>query len=247
MEAQQREIAQAAVFTDDLGFDPADLEVREPVDEEPLQEADFADNHRSKPIVAGIDQAFQDEHGVSAVVAIQDGAVIEQVCGRAELAIPYIPGLLAFREGAPILDALKRLSVEPDLLVFDGSGRIHYRQAGIATHVGVIFDRPAIGVTKNLLCGTPTGSLEGALPAGSRVPILADEAVDAPDGTELGYAFQSRQFPNPSRRHVNPVYVSPGHRVGVDRAVDLVETLCAGYKLPEPIRLADSAAAECKE
>ena len=137
------------------------------------------------------------------------------------------------------------LSVEPDLALLDGSGRIHYRQAGIATHIGVTFDLPTIGVAKKLLCGTPQKSLDDPLPEGARVAIEANSRVDAPDGTVIGYAFQSRQFES-GNRHINPLIVSPGHRVSAKTAVDLVEQLCAGYKLPEPTRLADAYADEVK-
>lgn len=241
MKTQQRELASDAVFRDNRCPTPEAVELSEPLDLE-VQDPPSTDG----PIVAGIDQAFEDEMAVSAVVALQEGAVIERVCARTPLSIPYIPGLLAFREGEPIVEALDQLTVEPDLLVFDGSGRIHYREAGIATHVGVLYDVPALGVTKNLLCGTPDRSLGEPLPAGTRVAIRADDEVETEPGTLIGYAVQTRQFPNPETRHVNPVYVSPGHRMGPDTAADLVEALGAGYKLPEPIRLADRAAGECK-
>jgi Endonuclease V (EC 3.1.21.-) len=110
----------------------------------------------------------------------------------------------------------------------------------------VLYDVPAVGVTKNLLCGEPEASLADPLPEGTKIPIHADESVEADPGTLLGYAYQSRQFPNPGTRHVNPLYVSPGHRVGPETAVSLVEALGTGYKLPAPIRLADRAAADCK-
>jgi deoxyribonuclease V len=110
--------------------------------------------------------------------------------------------------------------------------------------VGVTLDVPSVGVAKNLLCGRPRESTEG-LPAGARVVIEADTDVTTPAGTVIGYAVQTRQFDSPNR-HVNPVYVSPGHRVGAATAADLVERLCAGYKLPEPTRLADQYADEAK-
>ncbi|MFP4531012.1 MAG: endonuclease V [Halodesulfurarchaeum sp.] len=241
MVAQQRQLAGDAVFADAGCPTPDTVELSEPLDLEP-QGAPSTEG----PIVAGIDQAFEDEMAVSAVVAIQNGQVVESVCARTPLSIPYIPGLLAFREGEPIIQAITELAVEPDLLVFDGSGQIHYREAGIATHVGVLYDVPALGVTKNLLCGTPERSLEEPLPEGTRVAIRADDQVETDADTVIGYAVQTRQFPNPETRHVNPVYVSPGHRVGPLTAVELVEALGAGYKLPEPIRLADRAAGECK-
>jgi deoxyribonuclease V len=74
--------------------------------------------------------------------------------------------------------------------------------------------------------------------------VTANGRVTAPAGTVIGYAYQSRQYANDPV--VNPLYVSPGHRVGAETAVDLVAALCAGYKLPEPTRLADAYADEAK-
>ena len=196
------------------------------------------------PVVAGVDQAFLDERAVSVVVAMQGGEVVERAHAVEPLAIPYVPGLLAFREGNPVLAAFDALEVTPDVVLFDGSGRIHYREAGLATHVGVVCDVPSVGVAKNLLCGTPDGSTAG-LAAGERVPVLADGEVSAPDGECIGYAVQTKQYDSPNR-HVNPLYVSPGHRVGAATAADLVLALSAGYKLPEPTRLADAYADDVK-
>jgi deoxyribonuclease V len=245
MESQQQSIAKEARFSDTIDFDPDTLRVNEPVDL-PDVEATLPPT-TDDPIVVGIDQAFTGGEAISVGVAIQNGRVVDRSVGRAELRFPYIPGLLAFREAGAIVAALRGLDVHPGLLVLDGSGRIHFRQAGIATHVGVLFDVPAIGVAKSLLCGAPSRSIDPPLPAGTRVPILADETVDASAGTVLGHAFQSRQFPNPSRRHVNPLIVSPGHRVSAATTVDVVEAFGAGYKLPEPTHLADRAVDECSE
>ena len=252
MEALQREIAAAASFEDDFVFDVRDLELTESPTDAPTaadsvgEQVTLTDG--DAPVVVGVDQAFVgDDYSVSAAVAIRDGRVVERAAGRATLEIPYIPGLLAFREGGAIVDALESLSVEPDVLVFDGSGRIHFRQAGLATHAGVLFDAPAVGVAKNLLCGTPREPLDDPLPEGSRVAVEADNSMDAPDGTVVGYAYQSRQYPNPEQRHVNPLIVSPGHRVSAETAVDVVAATCTGYKLPAPTRLADAYADDLKD
>ena len=235
MEALQRDIAAVARFSDDLPFDPGC------VDRSP----DLLDSDPSgdSPLVAGVDQAFLDDRAVSAVVVRRGDEVVERTYVVTDLSIPYIPGLLAFREGGPIVDALATLDTEPELYVFDGSGRIHFRQAGIATHVGVLFDVPAVGVAKSLLCGTPEASVDGRS-ADWRTPVVADDSVDAPAETTIGYAYQSRQYD--SSPVINPLYVSPGHRVSAETAVDLVAALCDGYKLPEPTRLADAYADEAK-
>jgi deoxyribonuclease V len=252
MESLQRDLAAAATFTDDHDLDPAAVAVDEPADLTdglPPARPEFGDP--DAPVVVGVDQAFLTAEGgedkaVSAAVAIRDGVVIEYASATTPLSIPYIPGLLAFREGEPLLAALDALDAEPDLLVCDGSGRIHFREAGIATHIGVLRDVPSIGVAKRLLCGEPDEATDER-PEGWRTPIRANDSVEtAPeadaDGRRpvIGYAFQSRQYPN--NRRVNPLYVSPGHRVSAETAVDLVAALCAGYKLPEPTRLADAYA-----
>ena len=240
MERLQREVASAAAFADDLGVDPAAVGL-----------ADQPTVSGERPVVVGVDQAFLDDRAVSAVVAMRGGEVVERVHAVSELTIPYVPGLLSFREGGPILDAVRELAVEPDLALFDGSGRIHFRQAGLATHMGVVLDVPSVGVAKSLLCGRPAEDVDGR-PAGWRTPILPDADVEARSDddpetfaeTPIGYAYQSRQYD--SEPIVNPLYVSPGHRVSATTAVDVVARLCDRYKLPEPTRLADTYADEVK-
>jgi deoxyribonuclease V len=216
--ATQRAVADAARFVDD------------PPVPDPLDGA----------LVAGVDQAFlsDPDRAVSAVVVLRGGAVVERSHAVSALSVPYVPGLLSFREGGPALDALAALDRDPDLLVVDGSGRVHPRQAGLATHLGVVLDAPAVGVAKSLLCGSLDESPDGR-PEGWRTPIRADEGVDAPDGTVVGHAYQSRQFDSGV---VNPLYVSPGHRVSAATATDLVAACGGDYKLPEPTRLADAHA-----
>ncbi|MFW5974162.1 MAG: endonuclease V, partial [Natrialbaceae archaeon] len=145
MEALQREIAAVATFHDDFDFAPAAIGFESPVD------TPDEGTHRPPgdgPIVAGVDQAFlgEGDRALSAVVAMQDGAIVDRAHAVVDTEIPYIPGLLSFREGGAILAALSHLTVVPDLLVLDGSGRIHFREAGLATHVGVTLGVPAIGV-----------------------------------------------------------------------------------------------------
>lgn len=227
MKALQREVATTATFTDKFEFDGA------------------AVGREDGPHVAGVDQAFLTDHGaaVSAIVVTRGEEEVARVSEISPLETPYIPGLLSFREGGPILAAVEALETTPDLWLFDGSGRIHFREAGLATHIGVILDVPTIGVAKNLLCGRPRGDVD-RLEAGARVAIEADDEVMAPDGTVLGYAYQSRQYAD--SRRINPLYVSPGHRVCAETAVDLVAACGGDYKLPRPIRRADRAAEEAK-
>jgi deoxyribonuclease V len=230
METLQRVVATEATFADDLSFDSAAVSTTNTL---------AADD---SPVVVGVDQAFLDDEVVGAVVALRSGTVIERASAVVDCEFPYVPGLLSFREAGAIVAALENLDTDPDIAIFDGSGRIHFREAGLATHLGVVFDLPSVGVAKGLLCGTPRGSLDG-LPEGTRVAIDADEDVEA-DGI-IGYALQTRQYESGNQK-INPVYVSPGHRIGPETAADITERLCDGYKLPEPTRLADSHAAAVK-
>nr|ABT17403.1 endonuclease V [Halorubrum sp. TP009] len=165
MEGLQRDIAAAATFEDDHGPDPAAVAVEEatsladglPPARDGAQERLGTGDEGSAdttpdpdgPTVVGVDQAFltdrdgdRPDAAVSAAVAFRDGTVVEYAHATTPLSIPYVPGLLAFREGEPILAALDALDAAPDLLVCDGSGRIHFREAGLATHVGVLRGRP---------------------------------------------------------------------------------------------------------
>jgi len=247
MEALQREIADAAVFTDDFSFDAATVAIDGPAALTTLGErpGDGATDSET-PLVAGVDQAFVDDCAVSAIVVLRGREVVERTYAVEQTEIPYVPGLLSFREGGAILAAFEALACQPDIVFVDGSGRIHYREAGLATHVGVTLEVPTIGVAKSLLCGRPRESLDRKLPEGARVAIEADaEVADAADGTVIGYAVQSRQYDS-SNRYINPLIVSPGHRVSAETAADLVLATAAGYKLPEPTRLADSYADSVK-
>ncbi|MFB6162674.1 MAG: endonuclease V [Halococcoides sp.] len=193
-------------------------------------------------VVVGVDQAFEGDDAVSVAVAMAGGQVVDRATAVREAAIPYVPGLLSFREGPAVQAAIEGLTVDPDLVCVDGSGRIHFREAGLATHVGLALDCPTVGVAKSLLCGRPRESLDGRRPAGVQIPIEADDEMTAPAGTIVGHAVQTRQFDRPTA--INPLIVSPGHRVGHRRAARIALAACDGYKLPEPIRLADRAAGE---
>jgi deoxyribonuclease V len=222
MVALQREIAERAVFedyTDSTGFET----------------------------IAGVDQAFTDngDVAVSAAVVVQDGETVETKAARRETRVPYIPGLLAFREGEAVVASLLALENTPDVVLVDGSGRIHPRQAGLATHIGVALDIPTVGVAKSLLCGEPRRSVE-RLEEGERVEIVANDEVDAPNGAVIGYAAQTKQYAPDASTSINPLYVSSGHRVGAETSASVVKKECERHKLPEPVQRADSVAEEVR-
>lgn len=177
--------------------------------------------------VAGLDvsTAGRRVHAAVVVLSYPDLQPLETVEAELPLAFPYVPGLLAFREGPSVLAALERLRTEPDLLFFDAHGLAHPRRMGLASHIGVILDRPSIGCAKSLLCGQhePVGSGAGA-------------HSEIWDGDEvIGAAVRTRE-------QARPVYVSIGHRIDLASAVRYVLSCTRGYRLPEPTRWAHRVA-----
>nr|WP_307836867.1 deoxyribonuclease V [Plantactinospora mayteni] len=176
--------------------------------------------------VAGLDVAYaEDGDRLAAAVTVLDPTTLEVLdtavaTGRA--AFDYVPGLFAFRELPALLTALARLTVEPELLVCDGHGLAHPRRFGLACHLGVLTDRPAIGVGKTPLVGTWAGPDRRR---GSWAPLR--------DGTEqVGRVLRTRD-------DVKPVFVSVGHRMDLDNACAQVLRLTPRYRLPETTRQAD--------
>lgn len=174
-------------------------------------------------MVAGIDVGFPEGRGRAAVAVLSfpDLEFIDSARAEIEISFPYIPGLLAFREGPVVLAALEHLSTEPDLLIFDGHGLAHPRRMGLATHMGVLLDTPSIGCAKSRLVGTHR---EPGPSKGSHT-WLYDE------GEVIGAVLRTRD-------EVNSVYVSIGHRIDLEKAMDFVLRCCPKYRLPEPIRWA---------
>lgn len=204
---------------------------------------ELQDTAVSSSTVVGLDVAFTDDTAVAAAVAMQNGHVLAESTVCEPIQFPYVPGFLAFRELPPLLAVLDKIDITPDIILCDGNGRLHPREAGIATHLGVVLDCQTVGVAKSLLCGRLDSSADPPYPVGTRIPIRAGGGHQAPEHTILGIALQTRQW-EAANRHINPVYVSPGHRCNPDGAADIVGALCSEYKLPDPIRNADKVADE---
>jgi len=180
---------------------------------------------RSVRLVAGVDCAFDKAERVAlAAVVVWDLAerhVVERVGAAAPLTFPYVPGLLTFREAPAVLAAWAKLSVRPDVAMFDGSGYAHPRRCGLACHLGVVLGTPAVGVAKSRLCGQ----------AGEPGPNRGDSAEWFDRGELIGRVVRTRHC-------VKPLFISAGHLATLDDAVRLVLACGAGYRLPEPTRLA---------
>jgi deoxyribonuclease V len=181
--------------------------------------------------VAGIDVGMKAGVACAAVVVLTFPGleVVARTTAVRPIAFPYIPGLLTFREGPVILDALDRIDRKPDLLIFDGQGIAHPRRMGIASHIGLLTDLPSIGCAKSRLCGRYQ---EPEDECGSHMPL-----VDR--GETIGAILRTRA-------NVKPVFVSIGHRVDLKTSIDVVLSCCKGYRLPETTRKAHRLAEICK-
>jgi deoxyribonuclease V len=193
------------------------------------QQVRLVDDHPTLRRVAGVDVGFEDGGAVTRAAAVLLDAItlqpLAEVVARLPTRMPYIPGLLSFRELPALLQALGQLPQVPDLVFVDGLGVAHPRGLGIAAHLGVITGLPAIGVAKSILVGVhdELGPLRG-----ERAPLRYQ-------GKVIGYALRSKD-------KVRPLIVSPGHRVSMEATPELVLAYCTKYRLPEPTRLADRLA-----
>lgn len=140
---------------------------------------------------------------------------------KSELKFPYIPGLLSFREIPLLMKAWEKLSVKPDVLMVDGIGVAHPRRLGIASHLGLILDMPTIGVAKSVLIGTY------AEPGNE--PGDSSHLIDPKTGEIIGAALRTK-------KNVKPVFISPGHKITLKEAVELVRACVRKHRIPEPTR-----------
>ncbi|WP_240099688.1 deoxyribonuclease V [Thermomonas flagellata] len=185
-----------------------------------------------KPLrtVAGFDVGFEDDGATTRAAAVLLDAdtldVLDAQVARLPTRMPYVPGLLSFRELPALLAALALLPTAPDLALIDGQGIAHPRRLGVAAHFGVLSGLPSIGVAKSVLVGEARLALHDM--RGAFTPLR--------DGREqIGWLLRSKPG-------CLPLVVSPGHRVAMPSAPELVMRFTAGYRLPEPTRLADRLA-----
>lgn len=175
--------------------------------------------------IAGVDVSVREGfvRAAVAVLAFPDLEPVDEAVWEGPVTFPYVPGLLSFREVPALLQALKRLRTMPDVIVTDGHGFAHPRRFGLACHLGLLLDLPTFGVAKSRLTGNHE---EPGMDRGSSVPLIAS------NGTEvLGAVLRTR-------RAVSPVYVSIGHAVTLEDAVDLTLRCAPRYRLPETTRAA---------
>lgn len=198
--AKQRELAQRVVLEDQFG------EIR---------------------YIAGVDMAIDELSGGMARAAVvlfsfPDLTILEKHVYEEPMRMPYIPGLLSFRELPSLLGALAQLKQRADLVMVDGQGIAHPRRLGIASHLGLWIDTPTIGCAKSILVGKhePVGEAVG-------------------DWQPLIYYHQTIGAALRTRLKVKPMFISQGHKISLESSLKYVLDCGRGYRLPEPTRQAD--------
>jgi deoxyribonuclease V len=179
--------------------------------------------------VAGVDQDFLGDLVISGALVLAKKGLSSKSGYLMKAKLPYIPGLLSFREGPAAINAIKALGTKPTLLFVDGCGINHPRRAGLASYVGVMLDIPTIGISKRVLCGE------------FRTPIEEGEAEP------LVYEKEVTGFVLKSKAGCRPIVVAPGNRVSLESSLDLARAHLSAHKLPEPCRLAHQHARQVKE
>ncbi|MBD3367122.1 MAG: deoxyribonuclease V [Candidatus Eisenbacteria bacterium] len=181
----------------------------------------------------GVDVAFDRRRDLlyAAIVVLDPGSLEATEVSWASMkpTFPYVPGLLSFREGPVVCAAWEKLGTRPDLLFFDGQGIAHPRGLGLASHMGILLERPSIGCAKSRLVGE---FKEPKQKRGSMRSLLVKRR-------KVGVVLRTKD-------NTRPLFVSPGHAVTIETAAARVLETCRGYRLPEPTRLAHNAAARAK-
>jgi deoxyribonuclease V len=177
---------------------------------ETIAGADISFNKFSEIVYAGI-----------VVLRLPSLEIVEEVGVVSETRFPYVPGLLSFRESPSVLEAWSKLKTEPDAVMFDGQGIAHPRRVGIASHVGLMINRPTLGCAKSVL----VGKFEEPREERGSWSEMFDK------GEVVGAAVRTKT-------KVQPIYVSPGHLIDVKGAIELTLQSDGGYRQPEPTRRA---------
>ncbi len=146
---------------------------------------------------------------------------VEAVTASGKIDFPYIPGLLSFRESPILLKAISKIKSEPDVIILDAQGIAHPRGIGLASHIGLLLDKPSIGCAKTRLIGEYSEVGENV---GNYTLLKTKEKT-------VGAVLRTR-------KNVKPVFISPGHKIDLNTSIDLVLKCCRGYRLPEPVRQA---------
>ncbi|MEA3429685.1 MAG: endonuclease V [Nanoarchaeota archaeon] len=179
------------------------------------EKVELKDSFSKVKTIAGVDQTFVDDKIISGIIVLdmQTNEVIEKKYAIVEATVPYIPAFRGFREGPAIIEAFNKLENKPDLLMIDGHGVAHPRKIGLASYVGLLLDVPTIGIS----CKLVDGKIEEG---------------------KIYFEKDLRGFEVKTKEFAKPVYISPGHKIGLGSSLKITQETLKGHKLPEPLQLA---------
>ncbi|MBS3175002.1 endonuclease V [Candidatus Woesearchaeota archaeon] len=204
------------------GFDIKELKE---IEKSILKGINLKSNFQEIKTIAGFDIAYSGKNYIAAavVVDLESKREIEKRIVTGEEIMPYSPSLAVFREGPAIIDAYRSLEIKPDVLIVKGNGALKENKVGLASYVGVLINKPCIGVTKDLMFGRLDED-----------KILVEDKIK-------GIAIKTKQF-------ANPIYISPGHNIDLEMSVNIVKQLIIEpYKLPLVLHLAHKYANKGKK
>ncbi|MDI6800819.1 MAG: deoxyribonuclease V [Thermodesulfovibrionales bacterium] len=211
---------------------PSNIKDAKAIQEELRHKVKISPLSRQPKYIAAADAAFAGDKIIAAVCVYkyQSLEYLDHEIVIRKIIFPYVPGFLTFREGPAIIEAIKRLKITPDVIIFDGQGIAHPKGLGIASHIGVLLDTPTIGCAKSRLIGTfkEPGKRKGEW---SRLMH---------DGKTIGAVLRTRD-------NVRPVFVSPGHKMDLKTSVDMIIHCTGKYRIPLPQRCADMLTKEVKQ
>jgi len=162
--------------------------------------------------------------GAIVVLSFPDMEILDMATADGKIPFPYIPNLLSFREGPILIKTFQKLKIKADVMIYDGQGIAHPRGMGLASHMGLWFDLPSIGCAKTPL-------LSEFIPPG---PSKGNFQLIQREGKEVGAVLRTRE-------KVNPLFISPGHRIDLLTTIQLILESCQGFRFPEPLRKAHQA------
>jgi len=181
--------------------------------------------------IAGVDAAFSGDSviGTACLYKYPELTLIEETSATTMTSFPYIPGFLSFREGPAVIKAINNLKLKPDVILFDGQGIAHPEGLGIASHIGVLLNISTIGCAKSRLVGS---YIEPKIKKGQCAYLKYQ-------GKTVGAVLRTRD-------KVKPLFVSPGHKIDLKGAIDIVLKCTGKYRIPEPLRQADHLSRKLK-
>lgn len=176
-------------------------------------------------LMAGCDVAYKNGMAKAAVTVYsrKNKKFVEDVMVKLPCEFPYVPGFLTFREAPPLITAIEKLKSNPEIFIFDGQGLAHPLHMGLATHMGIVLEKPSVGCAKSCLYGIA-----------EEPPLIkgAYTFIKEKSGELLGVCFRTR-------KNVKPLFLSIGWGVDIPFVMDAVAETLGKYKLPEVMRRAD--------